>query len=263
MKVGRNDACPCGSGRKVKRCCGVDGVRDRTRRAAEAAAELLELASLFPHYRPASVEFDDWARTAPEDFSPEALDEGLARLNASERERIVGGFQREHPGPWAGVVSDFGDEELAVEIVLAGAVVVGVSERRLPIDVEALDVLEHDAEARADPVEALALVLDCHDLWSVIESGKAVEAVDGAGYEAADLAFAAEAERLTTAWHHERVGVLVGRLRARLPLPEYPLASEALVRACENLDSDGALARKLLTELLLDSLPRVLLAAAA
>lgn len=263
MKVGRNDVCPCGSGRKVKRCCGVDGVRDRAGRAAEAAAELLDLAYLFPRYRPASVEFDDWARTASEDFSREALDEGLARLDAPERERIVGGFQREHPGPWAGVVSDFGDEALAVEIVLAGAVVAGVSERRLPIDVEALDVLEHDADARADPVEALAYALDCHDLWSVIESGQAADAVDRAADDAIDTVLAAEAERLATAWHVDRLRVLVGRLRARLPVPEYPLASAALVRACDSLESDDALARKLLTELLLDSLPRVLLAAAA
>jgi hypothetical protein len=241
----------------------VDGVRDRARRAGDAAAELLDLAYLFPRYRPASVEFDDWARTAPEDFSREALGEGLARLDASERERIVGGFQREHPGPWVGVVSDFGDEALAVEIVLSGAVVAGVSERLRPIDAEGLDVLEDDAEARADPVETLALVLDAHDLWSVIESGRAAETMDRVDADAGDLVLAGEAERLATSWHHDRLRVLVGRLRTLLPVPEYPLASEALARACERFDSDDALARRLLTELLLDSLPRVLLAAAA
>ena len=26
-KIGRNDPCPCGSGRKVKKCCGVDVAR--------------------------------------------------------------------------------------------------------------------------------------------------------------------------------------------------------------------------------------------
>jgi hypothetical protein len=46
-------------------------------------------------------------------------------------------------------------------------------------------------------------------------------------------------------------------------VPEYPLASEALASACDSLESDDALARRLLTELLLDSLPRVLLAEAA
>ena len=263
VKVGRNDACPCGSGLKVKRCCGVDSVRQRARQADGAAAELFDLAYLFPRYRPVSVEFEDWTRTAPEDFSRGALEEGLARLDAAERDRIVGGFQREYPGPWASVVADFGDESLAVEMVLAGAVVAGVSERRQPIDVEGLDVLEHDAEARADPANALALVFDCHDLWSVIESGIAAQAVDRVGFDAADAVFAAEAERLATTWHHDRLSVLVDRLRARLPTPGHPLASEALERACERLDSDHLLRRRLLAELLLDSLPRVLLADAA
>lgn len=27
-KVGRNDPCPCGSGRKYKRCCGAAGAQD-------------------------------------------------------------------------------------------------------------------------------------------------------------------------------------------------------------------------------------------
>jgi len=29
VKLGRNDPCICGSGRKGKRCCGVDALRDR------------------------------------------------------------------------------------------------------------------------------------------------------------------------------------------------------------------------------------------
>jgi preprotein translocase subunit SecA len=28
-KVGRNDPCPCGSGKKYKKCCGRPGGRDR------------------------------------------------------------------------------------------------------------------------------------------------------------------------------------------------------------------------------------------
>jgi hypothetical protein len=187
----------------------------------------------------------------------------LRRLGAAEWDRIGEGFGREYPGPWSSVVSDFGDEELAVEIVLAGAVVAGVNERRQPIDVEGLDVLEHDAEARDDPVEALALLLDCHDLWSVIESGEAARAVDRASGSAGDAVLAAEADRLATTWHQERLNVLVHRLQAQLPEPDYPLASQALASACRRLDTDRVLGRRLLAELLLDSLPRVLLADAA
>jgi hypothetical protein len=263
VKVGRNDACPCGSGRKVKRCCGVDGIRARMRRTEEAATELLGLAALFPRYRPESRAFDAWALTAPDEPSRESVGQGLAQLDVDEQERIVGGFRSEYPQVWSGLVADFGDETLAVELVLAGAVVAGVAERLVPIDETSLVLLEYDAEARADPVEALALALDCHDLWSVLDSGRAAEAVEKAPGRSMDRVLAAEAERLTTDWHRERLHVLIRRLREQLPEPAYPRASAALSQACDRLESNEALARRLRVELLLDSLPRVYLAAAA
>jgi hypothetical protein len=238
----------------VKRCCGVDGVRDRERRVGEAAAELFDLAKLFPRYRPASISFDAWARTAPDAFSREALGEGMGRLGDSERERIVQGFQAEYPALWSSVVADLEDEPLAAEIVLGGAVVAGVLERRQPIDAEGLDMLEDYPDAQADPVEALALVLHAQDRWSVIESGEAIEALDRAGDLMADRVLAAEAERRATTWHHDRLRVLLGRVQSSLPVPGYPLASEALARACEQLQSDKSLHRRLLAELLLDSI---------
>jgi hypothetical protein len=54
MKIGRNDPCSCGSGAKVKRCCGVDGVR----RSQDALEDLFSLAFHFPRQRPASGTFD-------------------------------------------------------------------------------------------------------------------------------------------------------------------------------------------------------------
>ncbi len=148
----------------MKRCCGVEGVRERASRGRYAAAELFDLAFHFPRYRPASAEFDEWAQTAPEQAGRDSIREGLARLDRHEQKRIVGGFESEHPGPWAGIVADFGDEELAGEIVLAGAVVAGVSERFRPLNEDVLDLLEYDEDARSDPVEALALAMDGHDL---------------------------------------------------------------------------------------------------
>jgi hypothetical protein len=56
--------------------------------------------------------------------------------------------------------------------------------------------------------------------------------------------------------------MLVERLRASLPLEGYPLASAAIERACGQFEADEKLARRLLAELLLDSLPRLLAAAA-
>src|SRR5579864_8057230 len=46
IRLGRNDPCPCGSGRKVKRCCGVDEARrardEAERRAAEEAERRMD-----------------------------------------------------------------------------------------------------------------------------------------------------------------------------------------------------------------------------
>ena len=44
-KIGRNDACPCGSGQKYKRCCGPrDNAAATERAAADRAAALLARA---------------------------------------------------------------------------------------------------------------------------------------------------------------------------------------------------------------------------
>ncbi|MGD0713916.1 MAG: SEC-C metal-binding domain-containing protein [Gaiellaceae bacterium] len=265
MKVGRNDACPCGSGRKVKRCCGVDVVRDRARCQDEVAAELVDLAFHFPRYRPASVEFDRWALTAPESLTREALEAGGTCLGEAERERIRNGFRIDHPQMWSSVVADFGDEELAADLVLAGAVVAGVTERLRPLDPEVLWLLEQDADMRDDPVEVLALSLEGRDLWSVIESAETVDAIDASAEDRTEAAYRAAAERLATEWHEERLAVLVERVRERLPDPSYPLASAALANACARVAADRKLASRLRAELLLDSLPSVfdaLLAAA-
>jgi hypothetical protein len=258
VKAGRNEACPCGSGKKVKRCCGVDVAR----RSDDAAAELFGLAFHFPRYRPATPAFDAWAETASEDLDRATVADGVACLDRQERDRIAGGLAREYPDVWASVVADLGDEKLAVTLVLGGAVVAGIKERHRAPDAEALTVLEREGAARADPVEALALALDATDLWSVIESEQAAAALEAAGFGGARAALAAEADRLSGTWHRERLHVMVARLRACLPDPAHPLASVALRRACDATDTDRKLARRLLVELLLDSLPRLLAEAA-
>ena len=244
--MGRNDPCSCGSGRKVKRCCGIDGVRRRK----DAAAELFSLAFHFPRYRPATAEFDAWAWSASASLDRETVAEGVAHLDRRERSRISDGFEQEYPDVWATVVDDLGNETLAEDLVLGGAVVAGLTERTRGPDREALELLESEGAARADPVQALALALDADDLWSVIESGRA------------ESLLAAQAERLATPWHRARLDVLLARLRAWLPDAGCPLASAALQRACERVEADENLARRLCAELLLDSLPRVLAPAA-
>jgi len=241
----------------VKRCCGVDAIRDERLRHDEAAEELFGLAFHFPRYRPVSVEFDRWALEAPEQPTREALEEGETSLGEAERERIRSGFRIDHPQMWSSAVADFGDEELAADLVLAGAIVVGVSERLRPLDPDALWLLEQDADARNDPIDALALSLEARDLWSVIESAQAVEAIDAAADHRAGAAYRDAADRLATKWHDERLALLLERVRQRLPDPSYPLASAALADAWARVAADPKLARRLRQELLLDSLPGV------
>jgi hypothetical protein len=206
--------------------------------------------------------FEAWARVAPDDLRRETVANGVARLDMDERERIVDGFAGEHPGIWSAAVAELGNEALAIDLVLGGAVVAGLEERRRRPKREALDLLETEGPARADPVAALALTLDGTDLWSVHESDHAAHALER-GYGRSAITLRSEADRLATSWHRERLGVLVRRLRESLPLAGYPLASAAIERACDQLERDEKLARRLLAELLLDSLPRLLAAAAA
>jgi hypothetical protein len=257
MKIGRNEPCPCGSGRKVKRCCGVESAKRRV----DAGGDLLVIPFHFPRYRPVTPSFEAWARVAPAELRRDVVAEGVSRLDMDERERIVDGFAGEYPEIWSAAVADLGNEGLAIDLVLGGAVVAGVKERRRLPRAEALDLLESEGAARADPVAALALTLDGTDLWSVIESEEAADALER-GFGRSAITLRSEADRLATPWHRERLGMLVERLRASLPLEGYPLASAAIERACGQFEADEKLARRLLAELLLDSLPRLLAAAA-
>lgn len=260
MKLGRNERCPCGSGLKVKRCCGVDALRERV----QVAEELFDLARHFPRYRPATAAFDRWAASVLDEPSDEALAAGREALGDEERSRIVDGFAAEYPDIWRGILENFGNDELAREIVLNGAVVAGLLERG-PLLEFPLALL--DAEPGEPPADALALVLDGRDLWSVIESGETAETLDALpdelGYDdyerAWNAALATAAERRATPWHEERLDVLLARVRERLPDDDYPVASARLLDACDRLDARER--RRLAADLLADSLERVYAAA--
>ena len=135
--------------------------------------------------------------------------------------------------------------------MLVGAVVAGLDERKRPVDAEALELIERDAETAGDPVETLALSREARDLWSVIESGEAVEAFE------TGRSIAAIADRLATDWHDARLAALVGRLASRLPIAGFPSASAALAAACRAFERDKTVRRRLRAELLLDSLTTV------
>lgn len=248
VKVGRNDPCPCGSGTKVKRCCGVDGVR----RSQEALGDLFGLAFHFPRQRPVSPTFDAWAARAGGELTRDLLEDGLAQLGPAEVERIPAEFAAAHPQVWEAILTEAGRRDDALATVLIGAVVAGLEERQRQLDPAALELLDVDDDAREDPVESLALVLVAGDLWSVFEVIEAVDSFDD------DAQIASIADRLWSEWHERRLDQLVERLEARLPIPECPAASAAVEAACQAFRDDPDVRIRLRGELLLDALPTAL-----
>jgi hypothetical protein len=246
VKIGRNDPCPCGSGAKVKRCCGVNGVR----RSQEALEDLFGIAFLFPRQRPESVTFDAWAEQAADEFTPDLLEQGLARLGTEEA-RIPAEFAAAYPQVWEAIMDEAGGRDDALQIMLAGAVVAGLEERARQLDPAALELLELDEDAREDPVESLALVLRAGDLWNALEVVEASDLFDGGA------ATAVIAERLWSEWHEQRLEDIVRRLRKRLPAAGFPAASSAIESACRVFADDRRVRTRLRCELLLDALPTV------
>jgi hypothetical protein len=245
MKIGRNDPCPCGSGAKVKRCCGVDGVR----RSQVALEDLFSLAFHFPRQRPASGTFDAWAERARDELTRELLAEGLAQIGASEEARIPAEFAGAYPQVWETILDEIGGRDDAVQVLLIGAVVAGLEERQRQFDPAALELLEVDEEAREDPVESLALVLSATDLWNAFEVIDATESLD------TGAATTVIAERLWSGWHEQRLEDLVHRLREQLPATGFPAASSAIESGCRAFEHDPWVRARLRSELLLDALP--------
>lgn len=270
-KVGRNEPCPCGSGAKVKRCCGTEAALETLELRADTLQELLDLAELFPRLRPSGAAFSHWAdRIARRDLSPALLEEGLGLLEDHERDRIEHEHERDYPHVWRTLCDDLGSDAIAAEAAVIGAVVAAVDERRPPDD-DVLELLEGSAEARRDPCEALALVLRAGDLWSVHESVQVEAAIaaipddlDDDEYEKEwNATLEREAGRLATEWHDERLATLVARLAGHLPFRGRPAASAALAGACETLARDPELRARLAAFLLGETLSWQRLALAA
>jgi hypothetical protein len=245
VKVGRNELCPCGSGAKVKRCCGVEGAR----RSREALDDLFALAFHFPRQRPASATFKAWAKQAPDQLTRELVEEGLAHVGTSEEERITTAFAAAYPPVWESILDEACERDDAQLVLLVGAVVAGLEEQRRPLDAQALKLLELDEDARDDPVETLALMLTAGDLWNVLEAAEAAEALDHGG------SIEVVAKRLWSEWHEERLAELVQRLQERLPATGFETASSAIEHARRVFERDGRVRMRLRSELLLDALP--------
>jgi hypothetical protein len=225
--------------------------------------ELAQLPLEFPSLRPEGKAVSSWADAAAAGHvGKEDLEEGISLLAPKERRRIERAHADEFPAVWRALCADLGgDEELARRAVVAGAVVAAVRERQPP-NPDVLALLEESADLRRDGCEALAFVLEASDLWSVYESIEIDQALRAIPDELDDEAYdaewhrviAAEAVRLRTRWHDERLKLLVSRLRAQLALPDYPRTSAVLMTACDAFQREKAERRRLAALLLADSL---------
>jgi hypothetical protein len=214
----------------------------------------------FPLLRPASRSFELWAAARPDVEDRECVQLGIEAMGWRERRRIVLGARRLGDG-WRNVTAGFGDERVAERALLAGAVVSGLREREPP-DELALELLEERDDLREDPAEALSLVLEACDLWSIVEAEQLDLALAELPGELDDYEYetlwhrtiGSEARRLAGAHHRRRLELLVRRLRQQLPFDRYPLASAALTRACDAFERVPGIRERLLALLLADTL---------
>jgi hypothetical protein len=225
-------------------------------RRLDLLAQVASLPILFPRLRAGGGAFEGWiVRVGSEQPDVErleqAIDEGIARLEPAARERIVATAATELATAWQSYVAEIDDEPAAIEALLSGAVVAALGEQRT-LEPRVLAVIEEVESARGG-IEPLALVLDATSLWSAAEGEEvegAVEALseelDDEEYERAwDAAIDEVAARHWTPAHEERLALLVARARAQLPVAEFPLASAAVLAACERFEEDGELRARL------------------
>lgn len=230
------------------------------RRQLEALFELADLPEHFPLLRPISTAFDGWADAlgTVDDPGRELIDEGLAFLDEDELERIASGHAAEFPAVWRQLCEEAGDDLLAEEAVLEGAIVAALREERR-LDRQILELIEKVRGIAADHGETLALALEGTDLWSVAEAVAVDEALARAPEEQLDPpgwigVLEGEVSRLATPMHERRLASLVARVRTQLPDHEYPRASRSLVEACAAFDGDPDFRRRVAALLAADAL---------
>lgn len=265
--AGRNEPCPCGSGRKYKKCCGID--RDAERALEDRLAAVEELARLAyrsPRLLPECDAYDDWVRGVVVDRVAPDVQEAIATLDADDAVRIVAACLELYPDEWSLLAERCGNDRDAGSALLGGAVAAGIRDFRFPERFAVETVEESDRLAR-DPFEALAMCLEGRQLWGPDE-GDAAEHVTDAIPDWVDddeharrwhAALAALAPTLTTPWHERRLARLVVRVEKQLPFDGFPRASAAIRAGCEEFASDEAFRRRLAATLLGDMVGNALL----
>ena len=234
MKVGRNDPCPCGSGRKFKRCHGPTPVAAAAFARRDALEEAEDLGSLFPFLRPCGVAIESFL----EQPSPGDVEEGVALLDATERGRLVRLYADRYPEAWTSLCREIAEDDAAVALV-HGAVRVALAERE-QVAARVVKVID-DLDDVTHPLEALALALRPAYVWSVEDAARAADAA--APFAADDEAWLDAVEDaatdLATDEHEQRLTRLASRLGEQLPIVGAPRASRLLSDACEAVRVDA------------------------
>ncbi|HEX6701512.1 MAG TPA: SEC-C domain-containing protein [Gaiellaceae bacterium] len=258
MAVPRNAPCPCGSGKKFKLCHGTTRSEDHAYARREAALEeARELALLFPFLRPRGRRLLAHADRAAAGLGdgegpPEELVEGLAsRVGDRERRRLVASYARLCPDPWAGLVRDLGDHELAKRLIVEGAVRAAIAERRIPPR-RMLSAVETADDILGCPETALPFLLAPQYVWTVLEASCVLEALDWS--EARTEHELRALDELASAWttrvHQDRVRALARHIRRRLPIDGFPRTSRLLAEGAAEVERDAEFVHEVASTLL-------------
>jgi hypothetical protein len=260
----RNDPCPCGSGRKYKKCCGFDRSSERAiedRLAAVEETARLAFGSL--HLVPLCDAYDAWVRAVVAGELDADIEEAITTLGEEESRRIVDSCLALYPAEWSGLASRCQSELVAVAALVGGAVAAGIRDYRPPEPID-LETVEESDDLAGDPFEALAMCLDGGQLWDSEEGREAERAIDAitdwVDDEAYDRRFEEVlndlAARCMTDWHRRRLARLVARVNEQLPYEGLPRASTAILSGCGQFAADEQFRLRLAATLLGDMMGR-------
>jgi hypothetical protein len=249
MRCRRNDPCPCGSGSKYKRCCGVDPAR------CAALTEVRNAAALLPVLRPVGAavlcycgrvadELGENEGSVPDDV----VAGGVALIDEADRAQIVSTFSAAAPDVWELLleIADHAERELV------GSAIRGAICDRRPVPRTELVVIEMEEDLPDEVGVRLGAVLPSGAVWSFADAHDVLPELPQ-GFLWHRVWEPTEGPLLDRVedWHVERVRLLCDALHRHLPLPSLPRASQIVLADCEAVLRDDSQARRTAATLLL------------
>lgn len=249
MRYQRNDPCPCGSGSKYKRCCGVDPAR------RAALVDVRNAAAFLPALRPVGAavlcycgrvadELGENEGSVPDDV----LAGGVTLIDDTDRAQIVSTFSAAAPDVWERLleIADHAERELV------GSAVRGAICDRRPVPRTELVVIEMEEDLPDEVGVRLGAVLPSGAVWSFADAQNVLPELPQ-GFLWRRVWEPTEGPLLDRVedWHVERVRLLCDALYRHLPLPSLPRASQIVLADCEAVLRDDSQAWRTAATLLL------------